>query len=97
MPRYVVLYNWTEQGARAAKDTVRQADAFMVQARDQGITVRNILWLMGPYDAMTVIDAPDDYAVTRLAISAAASGLVRTVTMRAFTAEEIREVVDGLP
>src|SRR5436309_13961541 len=51
MPRYVLLFNWTEQGVRNAKDTTKRADKFRAQAEKFKVKVRETLWTMGPYDA----------------------------------------------
>lgn len=93
MTRYVALVNWTEQGIRNAKDTVKRADAFVAVARRMDCRVHEILWTMGPYDVLAFIDAPNDQTVSALTLSLGMLGNVRTVTMRAYTKEEMEEVL----
>lgn len=97
MPTYVMLFNWTEQGVRAAKDTTKRADAFRAQAEKLGIRLRETLWTMGPYDALALFDAPEDAAASRLAIWMGSLGNVRTLTMRCYTASEMAKLLEGLP
>lgn len=97
MPAYLMLLNWTEQGVRTAKDTTKRGDAFRAQAEKLGIKVREVLWTMGPYDAMALVDAPEDAAASRLAIWLGSQGNVRTLTMRCYTAAEMTKVLQGLP
>lgn len=91
-----MLFNWTEQGVRTAKETTRRADRFKAQAEKLKIKVRETLWTMGPYDAIAVLDAPDDAAASGLAIWMGSQGNVRTLTMRCYTASEMGKIVEGL-
>ena len=97
MPLYVGLLNWTEQGVKAVKDTVKRAQTFRTSAEKAGCKVREVLWTMGPYDAIALFEAPDDITASRATIGQGMQGYVHTLTMRAFTADEMKKVVGGLP
>ena len=97
MPLYVGLLNWTEQGVKAAKDTVRRGDTFRTSAEKAGCKVREVLWTMGPYDALALYEAPDDLAASRLTIALGMQGYVRSLTMRAYSKDEMQKIVGGLP
>ncbi len=97
MPTYVLLFNWTEQGVRAVKDTTKRADAFKTQAEKLGVKVRETFWTVGPYDALALVEAADDSAASRLAIWMGSQGMVRTLTMRCYTSAEMAKVIQGLP
>ena len=47
MITYVVLMNFTDQGIRNAKDTLKRADAFKDIAKKFGATVREMFWTQG--------------------------------------------------
>jgi uncharacterized protein with GYD domain len=96
MPSYVLLFNWTEQGVRTAKETTRRADRLKAQAEKLKVKVRETLWTMGPYDALALLDAPDDAAASALAIWMGSQGNVRTLTMRCYTAAEMAKIVADL-
>ena len=51
---------------------------------------------MGSFDAVVIIDAPDDETATRLAITNGANGRVRTMTMRAFNEGETIKLTEKL-
>jgi uncharacterized protein with GYD domain len=51
----------------------------------------------GPYDALGVIEWPNDESASVFALTAAQSGRIRTETMRAYTTEEMQRIVDRLP
>jgi uncharacterized protein with GYD domain len=96
MPLYVTLVNWTNQGVRNVKDTVKRADAIVVAAKKHKCAVKELLWTMGAYDALAVFDAPNDQAMSTLALSIAMQGNVRTLTMRAYEKREMAKIIGGL-
>jgi uncharacterized protein with GYD domain len=97
MPTYVTLANWTEQGARTAKDTVARYGAAQQPALAAGVTIVGIYWTMGPYDIVIILDAPDDETATRFALALAMQGNIRTTMLRAFGEKEMEELLQSLP
>jgi uncharacterized protein with GYD domain len=97
LPTYVALLTWTDQGVRNAKDTIKRYDAAMSVAQKLGVSIRNTWWTMGTYDAITVLEAPDEASASRFAIAISGQGNVRTLTMRAYTKEEMAKIVSSLP
>ena len=93
MITYVVLVNFTDQGIRTAKDTMKRADAFKDMAKKFGVTVKENFWTQGQYDIVTLIEAPDEVSGTALNMSLCALGNVRTQTLRAFSANEMKQVI----
>ena len=97
MPSYVTLVKWTDQGIRNVKDAPKRADAFEAAVKAAGGALKGIYLVMGEYDLVVVSEAPNDETVTKLALSVAMQGNVRTTTMRAFNREELRKIIAGLP
>jgi uncharacterized protein with GYD domain len=93
MPHFVLLMNWTEQGARAFKDSVDRSEAARTALAQRGVTLKDIYWTIGPYDLVCVCEAPDDGTVSAALLALGAQGNLRTVTMRGFTADEFRDVI----
>lgn len=93
MATYVILANFTEQGIRNVKDSPKRADAFKDMARKCGATVKEIFWTQGLYDVVTIVDAPDDGTSTALALSVGALGNVRTQTLRAYSAADMKGII----
>ena len=93
MATYVVLGNFTDQGIRNAKDSPKRADAFKDMAKKSGVTVKEVFWTQGQYDIVTIVEAPDDVSATALALSLGALGNVRTQTLRAFSAADMKKVI----
>jgi uncharacterized protein with GYD domain len=93
MATYILLGNFTDQGIRNIKDTTKRADAMCAAAKKMGITAKDVYWTLGQYDIAVVYEAPDDAAMTALALSIGALGNVRTQILPAFTEKEIAPIV----
>lgn len=96
MAIYVSLNSLTDQGVRNIRDTTKRADAFRDAARKLGVTVKDIYWTLGSYDAVCILDAPDDASVAALQASLGAGGNMRTLTLRAFSREEMGSILAKL-
>jgi uncharacterized protein with GYD domain len=46
---------------------------------------------------VALVEAPDDETMAKLALFLGSKGNVRTETLRAFTEDEYREIIAGLP
>ncbi|WP_248446943.1 GYD domain-containing protein [Sinorhizobium meliloti] len=93
MAHYVLLANFTDQGVKAVKDTVKRAEAFRQMAEKSGVTVQALFWTLGQYDVVVVAEAPDDNTATALSLSVASLGNVHTQTLKAFDAEEMKKIL----
>jgi uncharacterized protein with GYD domain len=93
MVTYVVLANFTDQGIRNAKDSPKRAEAFEQLAKTFGVTVREFFWTQGQYDIVTILDAPDESSAMALNLSLGALGNVRTETLRAFSAADMKSSI----
>jgi len=96
MPTYIMLGNWTDQGIRHVKDSPDRLDAARELCRQHGAEVTDFYMTMGPYDMVIVIDAPNDDALARLAISIAKGGNIRSATLKAFGESEYRKIIGSI-
>jgi uncharacterized protein with GYD domain len=93
---YIVLINWTEKGVSAAKETTQRAEQVRQMAQQMGGDMSTIYWTLGRYDAIAVLEAPDDETASAIALRAAGNGAVRTETLRAFTADEMSGILSKI-
>jgi uncharacterized protein with GYD domain len=95
MPTYIALTNFTEQGVRNIKELPerwRQA-----QQRSERMGEKITLYLtMGQYDAVAIIEAPDDETAARGLLTVAQEGHIRTITLKAFSREETERIIRSL-
>ena len=93
MATFIVLGNWTEQGAKDFAGSPARAKANEEAAAAMGGRIVATYWTLGQYDFVTIVEAPDDAAATAGMLVLGAAGNVRTVTMRAFVQAEMEAIV----
>ena len=93
MATYIALIDWTDQGVKGFKDSVDRYEAAQSQMRSMGVEFTNIYWTLGAHDIVSIVEAPDDQTLAAALLSVAGQGNVRTTTLRAFSADEMRGVI----
>ena len=93
MATYVVLIDWTEQGAGDFKDSVNRYETAKSRFGDMGVTFKDTYWTLGSHDLVTILDAPDDETLAAALLMLGSQGNLRTSTLRAFSADEMRSVI----
>ena len=93
MPTFLALFNWTEQGIYNVRETTKRAEKFKTDIQMAGGAVKNIFWTMGRYDGVIIFEASDDATAAAVMMSGCSLGNVRTETMRAFTTEDMTEIL----
>lgn len=97
MPNYVCLFSWTDQGIRNVRDTLERVDRASELAEEKyGVKLGEIYWTVGPYDLVSVFEAPDDESVSAFLLELGSAGNVRSITLRAYDREEIGGIIERL-
>jgi uncharacterized protein with GYD domain len=96
MPTYIALISFTQKGAETIKDGPNRLDAAKQRIRDAGAELKAFYLVTGQYDAVSIIEAPNDEVVAKIAMRTAALGFVRTQTCRAFAEDDYRKMVASL-
>ncbi len=96
MPTYVMLANWTDQGARQAKDSPKRLDAAKKLLDEMGGKFNHLYMTMGDFDLIAVYEAPDDAVAARFTLLLGQMGSVRTRTMKAFPEAAYRAIINSL-
>lgn len=96
MPTYVMLANWTDQGARTISDSPKRVDAAKKELEEMGGQFRSIYMTMGQFDLVMIYDAPDDAVAARFTLMLGKLGNVRTTSLKAFPEEAFRQIVNTL-
>jgi uncharacterized protein with GYD domain len=97
MARYVATVKFTEQGITTIRDTCKRATAFKAAAKKLGVKVTDILWTLGHFDGLIIMDAPDEDTVSTAMLYLGSQGNVQTQTVRAFNATETEKLLAALP
>jgi len=96
VPTYVMLANWTDQGAQKVKESPRRLDTAKRALVDMGGEFRGLYMTMGDYDLIAIYEAPDDAVAARFTLLLGMQGAVRTKTLKAFPEAAYREIVASL-
>jgi uncharacterized protein with GYD domain len=94
MPTYVSLLNWTDQGIQSFRETVDRAQAAREVAGKLGGQFKEIYWTIGLYDIVAIFEAPDDETAEAALLALGSQGNVRSTTLRAFTGDEMRAIIE---
>jgi uncharacterized protein with GYD domain len=96
MATFAILIKLTDQGAAGIKDAPERMRQAFESMTALGATVKDFYVTMGEYDYVGIGEGPDDETAMAACAALAASGNVRTTSMRAFTPQEFGAIVARL-
>jgi len=97
METYIILGNFTQQGVEAIKDTPQRIEAARQATEAAGGKFVGWYLTMGKYDFVVVVEGTDAKTAAALLLATGMQGNVRTETLRAFTEDEFKGILNGLP
>ncbi len=97
MPTFICLLNWTDQGAKNAKESSKRYQAARTVAEKLGGKLLSSYVTTGHYDVIATLDMPNGEAMVKFASAISATGNVRTTTVRAFTPDEFSKLATEAP
>ena len=96
MAKFIILMSWTDQGIKNVKDLPKRLDAGRDLAKKLGCTVGEFHLTIGPYDAVIMLDAPDDETAAKYMLTLGSGGNVRTTTLKALPEERFPKATGSL-
>jgi uncharacterized protein with GYD domain len=93
MPAYAMLTTLGPDGWETLRQNPDRINAVREEVEAIGLKVVAQYALMGQYDFLNIIEAPDEQAMARAAIMLAARGTMRTTTMQAIPVEQLIETL----
>ncbi|MBA3727022.1 MAG: GYD domain-containing protein [Armatimonadetes bacterium] len=97
MITYIGLLSFTDKGIQGIKDTTKRAVAAREVAKKFGVNIREMLWTMGKYDLVCVLEAADEQSLAAFNLATAMQGNLRSHSMRAYSASDMDKVLAKLP
>jgi uncharacterized protein with GYD domain len=90
MPKYLVEVSYSADGLKGLqKDTAAGRKAAVAKAVEGlGGKLEAFYYALGDHDVISIVDLPNTVSASALALSASATGLVRTKTTALLTVEE---------
>jgi|SRR6516225_3098917 len=96
MAQYIMLSNWTEQGIKNVKESPKRLDAAKALAKKFNGEILDFYMTTGAHDMVVMLEAPDDEAAAKFALSLGSAGNVRTTTLKAFPEKSYRSIIGSL-
>lgn len=96
MQTYITLADWTEEGIANVKESPERLQNARELFSSLGGEMTDFFMTMGNHDMVVVSQFPDDESYAKAALKIGANGSVRTQTLKAFTDDEYRDIIDAL-
>jgi uncharacterized protein with GYD domain len=97
MSTYIILANYTSVGIRNINGTTQRARDFKSETEKTGVKVKDIYWTMGNHDLVIIAESPDDETMAAVLIALGRLGNVTTQTLRAFSVDDMENIIGKLP
>jgi uncharacterized protein with GYD domain len=97
MPTFICFLNWTDQGAKNAKEANKRFQSSKSMAEKLGGKLLSAYVTTGQYDVVVTLDMPNGEAMVKFASAISGSGNARTTTVRGYTPDEFSKIAVEAP
>ena len=88
MASYIILSTLTDEGRKTIKEKPERILEVNKELAKMGIKVKQQYAVLGPYDFVNIVEAPDNETVMRMSVELGARGSVQLLTLVAIPVEE---------
>ena len=88
MAIYVMLTTLTDEGRKTVKQNPQRIREVNKEVEAMGVKIRAQYALLGPYDFVNILEAPDNITISKVAMEVGSRGTLQTMTMAALTVDE---------
>ena len=89
MAIYVMLTTLTDEGKKTLKSNPQRIKEVNQEVEAMGVKILAQYALLGPYDFINILEAPDNKSISKVAVELGARGTLHTMTLAAMTVDEI--------
>jgi uncharacterized protein with GYD domain len=89
MPTYVMLTTLGPDGWATVREHPERIQEVTTEVEAMGLQVVAQYGLLGQWDFLNIIEAPDEAAMANAAIALSARGTMRTMTLQAVTVDDL--------
>ncbi|MEN2985513.1 MAG: GYD domain-containing protein [Thermodesulfovibrionaceae bacterium] len=89
MPYYVILSNLTDEGRETLKEKPHRILEVNKEIEQMGVKVLQQFAVLGPYDFVNIVEAPDNLTVMKMSIELGSRGTVQLMSMPAIPVDEL--------
>lgn len=87
MGKYIMLSTLTDEGRKTVKMRPERIREVNTELEKMGVKVLAQYAVLGPYDFINILEAPDNESISRVVIELGARGTVQIVTLSAIPIE----------
>ncbi|MCL4466416.1 MAG: GYD domain-containing protein [Chloroflexi bacterium] len=95
MAFYVMLTSLTDEGRKTIKQNPERIREVNREVEAMGVRVLAQYALLGPYDFVNILEAPNNEAVTKVAIELGSRGTLQTLSMAAMALDDFITTLRG--
>ena len=88
MALYIMLTTLTGEGRKTLKEKPERIKEVNKEVEKMGVKILQQYAVLGPYDFMNILDAPNNKAVTKVAVELGSRGTIQTMTLAAMPIDE---------
>jgi uncharacterized protein with GYD domain len=88
MATYVILSTLTDEGRKTIKNNPERIGEVNKELEGMGVKVKEQFALLGPYDFLNIVEAPDNQTVMRMSVELGSRGTVHLLTLVAIPVED---------
>jgi uncharacterized protein with GYD domain len=88
MPTFIMLSTLTDEGAKTIKTNPERIRQVNQEIEKLGATVKAQYAVLGPYDFVSIVEARDAGAVSRISAELASRGSIKLTTLAAIPIDE---------
>jgi len=89
MAVYVMLTTLTDEGRKTLKSNPQRVKEVNKEVEAMGVKILAQYSLLGPYDFVNILEAPNNKAISKVAIELGSRGTLQTMTMAAMTVDDL--------
>ena len=89
MAVFVMLTSLTDEGRKTLKQNPQRIKEVNKEVEAMGVKILAQYSLLGPYDFVNILDAPDNKAVAKVALELGSRGTLQTMTMAAMSIDDL--------
>ncbi|NIR86592.1 GYD domain-containing protein [Candidatus Bathyarchaeota archaeon] len=93
MPIYVLLSSLTDEGRRTVKERPGRIKEVNKEIEALGVKVLLQYAVLGPYDFVNIVQAPDNKTIARMSLELGSRGTVQIMSLAAIPIDEFIESV----
>ena len=83
MPTYVMLTTLTPQGVQTLKNNPNRVQEVNKEVEQLGIKVKNQWAVLGQYDFITIVEAPDETTMAKVSVELGSRGTMSSQSLAA--------------